>query len=730
MRVRILFALVLFLASVNATLAQTSAFTYQGKLSDGANPASGNYDMQFKLFDTATVGTGIQQGPTVTNPSVTATAGIFTVQLDFGAAVFSGLPRFLEIGVRPAGSPDPYTVLSPRQAVTSTPYSVRSLNSSVADVLSSACVGCVTSTQVGSVSGSAVTGTIPVASVPAGSGNYVQNTSSQQAASNFNISGDGTAGGTLSANIVRATTQFNIGINHALSLGSSSGVFAGRLAGASNTTGSNNSFFGESAGRFNTTSSNNSFFGSTAGTVNTASDNSFFGAFAGNSNTTGTRDSFFGVSAGDANVSANDNSFFGYRAGRVNTASFNSFFGSGSGDSNTSGADNAFFGYNAGTANLTGANNAFFGSSAGASNTTGARNSFFGRSAGSANTDAIDNTFFGYEAGFSNTASGNSFFGNYAGASNTGGLQNAFFGKNAGTQNIAGGSNAFFGFEAGLQSTANGNTFFGSNAGKFSTSGDSNTFVGVGTGNSNTTGNHNTLIGSGADVSSNNLDHATAIGAGASVGVSNSIVLGRFNGSDAVSILGTLYAARSVDVFGLHVSTDASIDGFLQLGSLDSGGGGGTNLCRNTSHRISTCSSSLRYKSNVQSFSGGLDIVRRLRPIAFTWKDGGMHDVGFGAEEVEKVEPLLTTRNDKGEIEGVKYGQVTTVLVNAVKEQQAQITAQQRTIEQQQQQNHVQQKQLRQQNQVQQKRLRQQQQQLDALKKLVCLSHPRAAACK
>jgi hypothetical protein len=107
----------------------------------------------------------------------------------------------------------------------------------------------------------------------------------------------------------------------------------------------------------------------------------------------------------------------------------------------------------------------------------------------------------------------------------------------------------------------------------------------------------------------------------------------------------------------------------------------------------------------VQNFLGGLDIVRRLRPITFNWKDGGMHDVGFGAEEVEKIEPLLTTRNDKGEIEGVKYGQITTVLVNAVKEQQAQITTQQQVIEQ-------------------------QQRQIDLLKKLVCQSRFDAEICK
>jgi flagellar biosynthesis chaperone FliJ len=103
-----------------------------------------------------------------------------------------------------------------------------------------------------------------------------------------------------------------------------------------------------------------------------------------------------------------------------------------------------------------------------------------------------------------------------------------------------------------------------------------------------------------------------------------------------------------------------------------------------------------------------------------------MHDVGFGAEEVEKVEPLLTTRNDKGEIEGVKYGQVTTVLVNAVKEQQQQIGQQQRAIEQQQQRLNHQQTQIRQQ----QTSLKQQQVQFESLKKLVCRNHSRAAVCK
>src|SRR5207244_3079357 len=47
-------------------------------------------------------------------------------------------------------------------------------------------------------------------SLPSGSANYVQNTTTQQASSNFNISDNGTAGGTLSGNTMNAATQYNI----------------------------------------------------------------------------------------------------------------------------------------------------------------------------------------------------------------------------------------------------------------------------------------------------------------------------------------------------------------------------------------------------------------------------------------------------------------------------------------------------------------------------------------
>jgi hypothetical protein len=117
--------LVLFFCT-GVAVAQTSTFTYQGRLTDNGTPGNAIFDLQFSLYDTATVGTGALQGSpnTVTNPSVQVTDGVFTVQLDFGAVAFSGGDRFLEINVRRPGDPS-YTTLAPRQQLTSSPYAVR-----------------------------------------------------------------------------------------------------------------------------------------------------------------------------------------------------------------------------------------------------------------------------------------------------------------------------------------------------------------------------------------------------------------------------------------------------------------------------------------------------------------------------------------------------------------------------------------------------------------------------
>src|SRR5258706_12240829 len=76
--------------------AQGTAFTYQGRLNDGANPVSGIYDLRFTIYDAGGGGSAVA-GPLITAP-VPVSNGLFTVTLDFGAGVFNGVNRWLEIG--------------------------------------------------------------------------------------------------------------------------------------------------------------------------------------------------------------------------------------------------------------------------------------------------------------------------------------------------------------------------------------------------------------------------------------------------------------------------------------------------------------------------------------------------------------------------------------------------------------------------------------------------------
>jgi hypothetical protein len=80
-----------------------------------------------------------------------------------------------------------------------------------------------------------------------------------------------------------------------------------------------------------------------------------------------------------------------------------------------------------------------------------------------------------------------------------------------------------------------------------------------------------------------------------------------------------------------------------------------------------TCGSSIRYKKDVIDLDLGLETVMKLRPREFTWKVDGKRDLGFIAEEIEKVDPLLAIYQD-GKVESVKYPQLTALLAKAMQE--------------------------------------------------------------
>jgi hypothetical protein len=596
--VRRFFLLVILaaLGSVSIVRAQTTSFTYQGRLTDGATAANATYDMQFKLFDLASAGSQI--GSTITNGAVLVNNGVFTVQLDYGAAAFSGADRYLEIGVRLAGDVNPYTILAPRQQLTSAVYAIRAGSTTTADTATTAntattATTATNATQLGGVAANQYVKTndsrLADARTPtAGSGNYIQDTQNQQAA-NFNISGNGTVGGTLSANLVNAVTQYNLGGKRVLSVAGTDNTFAGVSAGA----------------------------------ANTGSNNSFFGSGAGSNNTQGSLNSFFGLKAGANNL----------------TGDFNSFFGDTSGVANKTGESNSFFGSLTGTNNLTGSQNSFFGYFVGSSNVSGKRLTLIG---GRSDVASADLTNAGAVGAYAQVSQSNSLV---LGSIN--GVNSANADTNVGIGTTAP--------KARFHIAANdGNIVMGD-------PGCSSGFTGIGFGSSLSNCGNYSLLGNGTDT-----------------------IINRPTGG--------AIAFRENNVTQVSIAAG----GAVAINNL--GGGGMTHLCSNGANQISNCGSSLRYKTNIQPFFGGLSVLNRLRPITFDWKQGGMHDLGFGAEDIAAIEPLLVTHNNKGEVEGVKYDRITAVLVNAVKEQQEQI--------------------------------KQQQGQIQSLKKLVCRHNRRAAVCK
>ncbi|MEQ1641888.1 MAG: tail fiber domain-containing protein [Pyrinomonadaceae bacterium] len=669
-----------------AVAGQTTEFTYQGQLQSSSTPGNGSFDFEFVLFDAASGGVAVT--PVLPRSGVTVTNGIFSVILDFGIAGFLGPARYLEIRVREAGG-GAFTTLGPRQIVSSSPHSIRSITATTAT--NSLNLGGVAANQFVVTTDPRMTNDRPPTP---GSSNYIQNGGTPQTAA-FNISGVGTASTFNSLNHylingVRVvsnagTANMFVGVNSGTVNTGSANSFFGAGSGFSNLAGESNSFFGALAGSLNTTGISNSFFGRSAGERNTTGGgNTFLGTYNGDRNTTGSSNTFVGFSAGRQNTTGSDNAFFGSGAGFVNTADDNSFFGSGAGHDNTSGANNSFFGRSAGGANTTGNSNSFFGSNAGEANVNGTNNSFFGFLAGS-------QTFGGSQG----QGSLNSFFGDLAGQNNVIGTGNSFYGSSAGRNN-ASSFNAFFGYRAGVNHAfGEQNSFFGVGAGASQTQGQGNSFFGHEAGDANITGFGNTLVGSGANVGSGNLSFATAIGALAVVSNSNTVVLGRT--ADTVRVPGSFASVGTITTnANLAVIGASNLIGIVDLGTL--GAAGSQSICRNASGQISTCSSSLRYKTNLNRYGFGLNLIKQLKPITFDWKDGGMHDLGLGAEDVAAIEPLLVTHNSKGEVEGVKYDRIGVVLVNAVKEQQ-------QTIER-------------------------QQKQIEALKALVCNSNRDAAFCK
>jgi len=119
-------------SAAGANLA-SALFTYQGQLKLSGVPVTDNCDFEFTLWKHETDTAPAQLvGPTLTFDGAAGNAspilvsqGLFTAQLDFGANVFDGNPRWLEVAVSCPTGVGAYTVLTPRDPITMTPYAAQ-----------------------------------------------------------------------------------------------------------------------------------------------------------------------------------------------------------------------------------------------------------------------------------------------------------------------------------------------------------------------------------------------------------------------------------------------------------------------------------------------------------------------------------------------------------------------------------------------------------------------------
>ncbi len=276
------------------------------------------------------------------------------------------------------------------------------------------------------------------------------------------------------------------------------------------------------------------------------------------------------------------------------------------------------------------------------SNTSGSFNTANGAFALFSNTTGSNITAIGSHALLSNTADENTAVGSGALASNTTGTQNTAFGVNALTNNTTVGAN-------------------GSGA---------NTAVGAFALSANTTGGANTAIGYAA-LAQGNGGANTAIGdlAGLNITGNGNIDIGFHEagvaGENNTTRIGNI-GATAQDT-GIYVTLDAV---------------GGTKL------GYVNLTSSRRFKEDIKPMGAASEELFALKPVNFRYKPEFDPDrserFGLIAEEVEKVNPALVARDDKGNLTTVRYEAVNAMLLNEFLKEHRAFLKEQRKVDEQQ----------------------------------------------
>ncbi len=132
--------------------AQSTAFTYQGRLNDGSAPANGSYDLSFAAYDASASGNLIS--PIVTNSAVAVSNGVFTTTVDFGGGIFTGVDLWLEISISTNGA-DAFSTIAPSQMFTPVPYALFAQTAGTANTANTVASSAVSVPQLNTAGGPA-----------------------------------------------------------------------------------------------------------------------------------------------------------------------------------------------------------------------------------------------------------------------------------------------------------------------------------------------------------------------------------------------------------------------------------------------------------------------------------------------------------------------------------------------------------------------------------------------
>ena len=282
-------------------------------------------------------------------------------------------------------------------------------------------------------------------------------------------------------------------------------------------------------------------------------------------------------------------------------------------------------------------------------NTAEGQNALFSRTTGVANTGVgwyslwsnIDNSYntaVGAGTLLFNTADNNTAFGAAALLFNT-----------TGTQNTAAGAVALLHNTDGFANTAIGSQALSSN-----TEGANNTATGVLALFNNTTGGTNTASGGLALYNNTTGFSNTALGyfAGVDITGDGNVCIGQ--GVEGEAGVNDSTYIRNVNILTQNFS--AGVNDYVTV-RLSDGRLGHTAIV-----------SSQRYKQDIKPLAAASQALYGLKPISFRFKKefDPTQQLGFGliAEEVEKIDPALVYRNDKGQVESVRYEMVNAMLLN------------------------------------------------------------------